>query len=156
MFAEIGLAVSAVKAANEAVSSLRELCTNIHDIKSVGSCLGKDLTKLSDAKEELERDAKNGDDEAFWALEKIAEEERRIKELMVWGGRANLLRDYETFMRNRKEMREKARKRELARKLAKRKAIKDGLVVLFAIVIGCLTVGLGIWLLLAIIAMKGR
>lgn len=156
MFAEIGLAISAVKAANEAIGSIRELCTNIHDIKSVGSCLGKDLTKLSDAKEELEKDAKNGDDEAFWALEKIAQEEKRIKELMVWGGRANLLQDYETFMRNRKEMREKARKREEAKRLAKRKAIKDGLIITGAVLVGCLTVGLGIWLLLAIIAVKGR
>ena len=156
MFAEIGLAVSAVKAADEAITSIKNLCTNIHEIKSVGSCLGRDLTKLSDAREELEKEAEKGDSQAFWALEDIRRREQEIKTLMIFGGRASLWEDYTTFLRNRKEMREKARKRELARKLAKRKAIKDGLVVLFAIVIGCLTVGLGIWLLLAIIAMKGR
>ena len=156
MFAEIGLAISAVKAANEAVSSLRELCTNIHDIKSVGSCLGKDLTKLSDAKEELEKDAKNGDDEAFWALEDIRQRETEIRNLMIWGGRGNLWADYQKFMQTRKEMRENQRKREVARKLAKRKAIKDGLIITAAVLAGCLTVAGGIWLLLAIISMKGR
>ena len=156
MFAEIGLAISAIKVANEAIGSIRELCTNIHDIKSVGSCLGRDLTKLSDAKEELERDAKNGDDEAFWALEDIKRRELECRDLMIWGGRANLWTDYQTFLRNRKEMREKARKRELAKKLAKRRAIKDGLIISGAILLACLTVGLGIWLLLAIVAMKGR
>tara|TARA_R100000654_G_scaffold12602_1_gene27392 strand:+ start:3361 stop:3831 length:471 start_codon:yes stop_codon:yes gene_type:complete len=156
MFAEIGLAVSAIKVANEAMGSIKELCTNIHDIKSVGSCLGRDLTKLSDAMEDLEKNAEKGDSEAFWALEELKQKSNEIKTLMVYGGRANLWTDYQTFLRNRKEMREKARKRELAKKLAKKKAIKDGLLVLLAVFIGCLTVGLGIWLLLAIISMKGR
>jgi hypothetical protein len=156
MFAEIGLAISAVKAANEAISSIRELCTNIHDIKSVGSCLGKDLTKLSDATEELEKKAELGDSEAFWALEDLRRKSEEIKTLMVYGGRANLWTDYQTFLRNRKEMREKARKREEAARKRKKKAIKDGLIVTGAILVGCLTVGLGIWLLLAIISMRGR
>ena len=156
MFAEIGLAVSAIKVANEAMGSIRELCTNIHDIKTVGSCLGRDLTKLSDAMEDLEKSAEKGDSEAFWALEELKQKSIEIKTLMVYGGRADLWTDYQTFLRNRKQMRERARKRELARKLAKRQAIKDGLLVLLAVFIGCLTVGLGIWLLLAIISMKGR
>lgn len=156
MFAEIGLAISAVKAANEAIGSIRELCSNVNDIKSVGSCLGKDLVKLSDATEELEKKAELGDSEAFWALEDLKQKSNEIKTLMVYGGRANLWTDYQTFLRNRKEMRQKARKREEAKRLAKKKAIKDGLVILAAIVAGMLTVGLGIWLLLAIISVKGR
>lgn len=156
MFAEIGLAISAVKAANEAIGSIRELCSNVNDIRSVGSCLGKDLTRLSDAKEELEKNAKDGDEQAFWALEDIRQRETEIRDLMIWGGRGNLWADYQKFMQTRKEMRENQRKREVARKLAKKKAIKDGLAVTAAILAGCLVVGLGIWLLLAIIAAKGR
>ena len=138
------------------MNAIRELCTNIHDIKSVGSCLGRDLTKLSDATEELEKKAEQGDSEAFWALEDLRRRSAEIKTLMVYGGRASLWEDYQTFLRNRKEMREKAKKRELAKKLAKKKAIKDGLILTAVILIGCLTVAGGIWLLLAIIGMKGR
>lgn len=156
MFAEIGLAISAVKAADEAITSIKNLCSNINDIKSVGSCLGKDLVKLSDATEELEKKAELGDSEAFWALEDLRRRSEEIKTLMVYGGRANLWTDYQTFLRNRKEMREKARKREEAKRLAKKKAIKDGLVITAVVLAGCLTVGLGVWLLLAIISLKGR
>ena len=152
MFAEIGLAISAVKAANEAIGALKEMAGHV---TSVGQ-MGKDLTKLADAHEELEKEAADGDMEAFWALEDIRKKEYEIKQLFIYAGRPRLWEDYQTFIRNRKELKKKQEEREKARRLAKRKAIKNGLVVTGAIFIGCLTVGLGIWLLLAIIAMKGR
>ena len=152
MFAEIGLAISAVKAANEAVSAILEMAGTV---KSVGQ-MGKDLTKLADAHEELEKEAADGDMEAFWALEDIKKKEYEIKQLFIYAGRPGLWQDYQTFIRNRKELKKKQEEREKARRLAKRKAIKNGLVVTVAVLVGCLTVGLGIWLLLAIISMKGR
>lgn len=152
MFAEIGLAISAVKAANEAVSAILEMAGTV---KSVGQ-MGKDLTKLADAHEELEKEAADGDMEAFWALEDIRKKEYEIKQLFIYAGRPRLWEDYQTFIRNRKELKKKQEEREKARRLAKRKAIKNGMVITGAVLVGCLTVGLGVWLLLAIIAMKGR
>lgn len=152
MFAEIGLAISAVKAANEAIGALKEMAGHV---TSVGQ-MGKDLTKLADAHEELEKEAADGDMEAFWALEDIRKKEYEIKQLFIYAGRPRLWEDYQTFIRNRKELKKKQEEREKARRLAKRKAIKNGLIVTFAVLVGCLTVGLGIWLLLAIISMKGR
>ena len=152
MFAEIGLAISAVKAANEAVSAILEMAGTV---KSVGQ-MGKDLTKLADAHEELEKEAADGDMEAFWALEDIKKKEYEIKQLFIYAGRPGLWQDYQTFIRNRKELKKKQEEREKARRLAKRKAIKNGMVITGAVLVGCLTVGLGVWLLLAIIAMKGR
>lgn len=152
MFAEIGLAISAVKAANEAISALKEMAGHV---TSVGQ-MGKDLTKLADAHEQLEKEAADGDMSAFWALEDIRKKEYEIKQLFIYAGRPRLWEDYQTFIRNRKELKKKQEEREKARRLAKRKAIKDGLIITGAILVGCLTVGLGIWLLLAIISMKGR
>ena len=152
MFAEIGLAISAVKAANEAIGALKEMAGHV---TSVGQ-MGKDLTKLADAHEELEKEAADGDMEAFWALEDIRKKEYEIKQLFIYAGRPRLWEDYQTFIRNRKELKKKQQEREKARGLAKRKAIKDGLIVTAAVLAGCLVVGLGIWLLLAIIAVKGR
>ena len=152
MFAEIGLAISAVKAANEAIGALKEMAGHV---TSVGQ-MGKDLTKLADAHEELEKEAADGDMEAFWALEDIKKKEYEIKQLFIYAGRPGLWQDYQTFIRNRKELKKKQEDREKARRLAKRKAIKNGLIVTGAIFAACLTVGLGIWLLLAIVAMKGR
>lgn len=125
MFVEIGLAISAVKAANEAIGALKEMCQNIQDVSSIGA-MGKDLTKLADAKEKIQADAAQGDADAFWALEDIKSKESQLKDLMVYGGRANLWSDYCTFMANRKQMRENEKKREEAKRLAKKKAIQNG------------------------------
>jgi hypothetical protein len=151
MLVEIGLAISAVKAANEAISSLKEMAGNI---SSIGQC-GSHLSKLCDAKEEIKKQADQGDSEAFWELERITQEEKRIKELMVWGGRANLLSDYETFMRNRAQMRENERKRAEAKKLARKKAIQNGFLYVAVGIAVLGAVGGAVALLLWLISLKG-
>lgn len=155
MFAEIGLAISAVKLANEAVSEIKTMCGNLGEIKSIG-CMGKSVTKLIDAQDEIKKKADEGDIDSFFALEKIKTERENLKRLMIYGGRPHLYEDFLKFEKTRRELREKEAKREAARKIAKKKAIKDGLIIVAAILAGCLVVGLGIWLLLAIIAVKGR
>jgi len=145
-------AIAAVKIANEAISALKEMAGHI---SSVGEC-GSHLSKLCDAKEEIKKKADTGDAEAFWELERINQEEKRIKELMVWGGRANLLQDYETFMRNRKQMRENEAKREEAKRLAKKKAIKTALTYGAVGVFTLGIVGGAVALLLYLISLRGR
>lgn len=145
-------AIAAIELANQAINGIKELAGHV---TSVGQ-MGKQLTQLADAHEELEKDAAKGDMEAFWALEDIKKKEYEIKQLFIYAGRAGLWDDYQTFIRNRKELRRKQEEREKAKKLAKRKAIKNGLIYGAVLLVGCLTVGLGIWLLLAVVAMKGR
>ena len=151
MIVEIGLIISAVKSANEAISALKEMAGNISSIGEAGS----HLSKLADAKETIKQKADTGDSDAFWELEKITQEEKRIKELMVWGGRANLLQDYETFMRNRKQMRENERKREQAKKLARKKAIQNGFLYVAVGIAVLGIVGGAVALLLWLISLKG-
>ena len=98
-------AIAAIELANQAINGIKELAGHV---TSVGQ-MGKQLTQLADAHEELERDAEKGNMEAFWALEDI-----------------------------------------------KKKAIKDGLIYIAVVLAGCLTVAGGVWLLLAIISLKGR
>lgn len=145
-------AIAAIELANQAINGIKELAGHV---TSVGQ-MGKQLTQLADAHEELERDAEKGNMEAFWALEDIKKKEYQIKQLFIYAGRPGLWEDYQTFIRNRKEMKKKAEERERARKLAKKRAIKNGLIYTTAVLAGCLAVAGGIWLLLAIIAMKGR
>jgi uncharacterized coiled-coil DUF342 family protein len=144
--------IAAVKIANEAISALKEMAGHI---SSVGEC-GSHLSKLCDAKEEIKKKADTGDAEAFWELERITQEEKRIKELMVWGGRANLLQDYETFMRNRKQMRENERKRAEAKKVARRKAIKNGLVIGGVSLLVLTAVGGAIAMVYWMVSLKGK
>jgi len=117
-------AIAAVKLANEAIGAVKELCGHI---QSVGE-MGPHLVKLSDAKEQLEKDAQDGDMSAFFELERIRNHEAEIKQLFIYQGRAGLWDDYQKFMANRKELKRKAIEREKARVLAKKKAIKRALL----------------------------
>ena len=144
-------AIAAVELANQAINGIKELASHV---TSVGQ-MGKQLTQLADAHDEL-KESEQGSMEAFWALENIKKKEYEIKQLFIYAGRPGLWDDYQTFIRNRKEMKRKAAERERLKKLAKKKAIKDGLLYTAVVLTGCLVVAGGIWLLLAIIAMKGR
>ena len=123
MIAEISLAIGAVKAANEAIGVIRE---GISNCQSIGQ-LGASLTKLTDAQDEIKKKADEGDMDAFFALESIRQERENIKRILIYEGRGGLYQDWITFENNRRELREKERKRAEAKKLARRKAFKDGL-----------------------------
>ena len=145
-------AIAAIKIANEAIGAIKEFAGHV---ESVGQ-MGKDLTKLADAKDELEKSAKDGDMEAFWALEDIKRHEMEVKNMFIYQGRPGLWDDYCKFIANRKELRRKAQEREKAKKLARKKAIKSGLVI-GAVVVGSLTlIGTIILMLMWIMQSKGR
>jgi len=145
-------AIAAIKIANEAIGAIKEFAGHC---QSVGE-MGKDLTKLADAKEELQKSAADGDMEAFWTLQDIAKREKEIKEMFIYQGRAGLWDDYCNFIKNRQEMRRKAKEREQAKRLAKKKAIKDALTY-GAVGIAVLgVVGGAVALLLFIISNRGR
>jgi hypothetical protein len=115
-------AIAAIKIANEAIGAIKEFAGHV---SSVGE-MGKDLTKLADAKDDIEKAAKDGDMEAFWALEDIKRHEAEVKQQFIYAGRAGLWDDYCKFIANRKQLRENERKRAEAKRLAKKKAIQNG------------------------------
>jgi len=116
-------AIAAIKIANEAIGAIKEFAGHV---QSVGE-MGPQLTKLADAKEEIEKKAKDGDMECFFELEKIRSREAEIKQLFIYSGRPGLWTDYEKFIANRKQIRANEKKRAEAKRLAKKKAIKNAL-----------------------------
>ena len=145
-------ALAAIKIANEAIGAIKEFAGHV---ESVGQ-MGKDLTKLADAKEDLEKSAADGDMEAFWALEKITQQEKLIKDQFIWAGRPGLWDDYCKFIANRKQLRENQRKREVAKRAARKKAIKDWAIGI-SVTIGALSaVGIAAYFLYWLISTKGR
>lgn len=145
-------AIAAIKIANEAIGAIKEFAGHC---QSVGE-MGKDLTKLADAKEELQKSAKDGDMEAFWALEDIKRHEAEVKQMFIYNGRAGLWDDYCKFIENRKMLRENERKRAEAKRLARKKAIKDGLMYGLVGVSILGVVGGAVALLYFIISSKGK
>ena len=145
-------AIAAIKIANEAIGAIKEFAGHVN---SVGE-MGKDLTKLADAKEELQKSAADGDMEAFWALEDIKRSEAEVKRQFIYAGRPGLWDDYCTFIANRKQMRANAKKREEAKRLARRKAIKNGLLIT-GIVVGVFTaVGAIGFMVYWLVSVKGK
>jgi len=145
-------AIAAIKIANEAIGAIKEFAGHV---SSVGE-MGPQLTKLADAKEDIQKKAADGDMDAFFALEKIRQQEAEIKQMFIYSGRAGLWDDYQRFMQTRKELREKERKRVEARKLAKKKAIKNGLMY-GAVGIALLgVVGGAVAFVLYLISLKGK
>jgi len=114
-------AIAAIKIANEAIGAIKEFAGHI---QSVGE-MGPQLTKLADAKEELEKKAKDGDMECFFELEKIRQREAEIKQMFIYQGRAGLWDDYCKFIANRKQLKENERKRIAEAKARRKKQIKE-------------------------------
>lgn len=145
-------AIAAIKIANEAIGAIKEFAGHV---SSVGE-MGKDLTKLADAKDDIEKAAKDGDMEAFWALEDIKRHEAEVKQQFIYAGRAGLWDDYCKFIANRKQLRENERKRAEAKRLAKKKAIKTGLVVTGAVIGVFTAVGLAVFMVYWMVSLRGK
>ena len=145
-------AIAAIKIANEAVAAVKEMCGNI---QSVGQ-MGPQLTKLADAKEELQKKAEEGSMEHFFELEKIRQQEAEIKQLFIYQGRAGLWEDYQTFMRTRKELKQKERKRIEQAKARKKRLIKEWSIGIAVTIAALSAIGLCAYVLYWLITTKGK
>ena len=76
--------------------------------------------------------------------------------MFIYNGRPGLWDDYCKFIANRKELRRKAQEREKAKKLARKKLIKDWAIGI-SVTVGALTaVGIAAYFLYWLILTKGR
>jgi hypothetical protein len=145
-------AIAAIKIANEAIGAIKEFAGHI---QSVGE-MGPHLNKLADAKEDIEKKAKDGDMEAFFELEKIRNKEAEIKQMFIYQGRAGLWDDYQKFMQNRKQLKENERKRIAAQKARRAKRIKDWSIGIAVTIAALSAVGICGYFLYWLISVKGK
>ena len=145
-------AIAAIKIANEAIGAIKEFAGHI---QSVGE-MGPQLTKLADAKEELEKKAKDGDMECFFELEKIRNKEAEIKQMFIYQGRAGLWDDYCKFIANRKQLKENERKRIAAEKARKKRLIKEWSIGIAITVAALSAIGICAYFLYWLISVKGK
>ena len=145
-------AIAAIKIANEAIGAIKEFAGHV---ESVGQ-MGKDLTKLADAKEDLEKKAKDGDMECFFELENIKRQEYEIKQMFIYAGRPGLWEDYQKFIQNRKTLRENERKRIAAQKARRRRLIKDWSIGIAVTIAALSAIGICGYFLYWLISTKGK
>ena len=144
--------ITAIKIANDALSAIREMAGNVKSITEIGP----HLSKLTNAQEELQEKADNGDMESFFKLEEIRTQTRQVRELMIWAGRPGLLQDWDRHVRVQKERRENERKRIALAKARRKQQIKE-VFISIGVIIGTLcAVGICIYALLWFMKFKGR
>ena len=145
-------AIAAIKIANEAIGAIKEFAGHI---QSVGE-MGPQLNKLADAKDQLEKKAKDGDMECFFELEKIRNKEAEIKQMFIYQGRAGLWDDYCKFLANRKQLKENERKRIAAEKARKKRLIKEWSIGIAVTVAALSAIGICAYFLYWLISVKGK
>ena len=101
-------------AANAAFSVIKSFVSNG---KELSSC-GKQISDFVFAKEQIEKKASKkkakglggADLEEFMALEKIKEQEKQLKEIMIYAGRPGLWQDWQHFQAEARKSRRYAEK----------------------------------------------
>jgi len=145
-------AIAAIKIANEAIGAIKEFAGHV---QSVGE-MGKDLTKLADSKEKIEKAAASGDMEAFWALEDIKRHEAEIKRQFIYAGRPGLWDDYCKFINNRKILRENEKKRIADKKARRARQIKNWSIGIAVTLATLSAIGICGYFLYWLISVKGK
>ena len=100
-------------AANAAFGVIKSFISNG---KELASC-GKQISDFVFAKEQIQKKASkqrakggSGDLEEFMALEKIKEQEKELKQLMIYAGRPGLWQDWQKFQAEARKSRRYAEK----------------------------------------------
>ena len=136
-------------AANAAFAVIKQAVANGKEIAAAGNA----IASFVGAKEKLERKAQQkgggSDLEEFLALEKIKEQEKQLKELMIYTGRPGMWGDWQRFQAKARVARREA---EVAA-AAKRKKIVEGTII--AVFVLCCVAVLGA-LVMLILHHQGR
>lgn len=139
--------------ANSAFAIIKETIQNGGDIMAAG----KSVFDFFDNKTKIAKKATDSgsDSEAFFALETIKQNEKQLKEMLIYQGRAGLWDDWQAFQVEARKKRE-AEARAIALKKRKRiQMVKDIFSAIAVILLGI--TGIGALLLLAwVIINKGQ
>ena len=132
-----------IAAANAAFGILKTAISNGREIADAASA----VAQFVGAKESLQRKAQKkgggSDLEEFLALEKIKQQEAKLKQIMIYAGRPGLWHDWQKF-----QAKARIARREAGIAAAnKRRKIIDGTIIA-AFVVGCLAVISGLVLLI--------
>ena len=122
-------------AANAAFAVIKQAVSNGKEIAAAGNA----IAQFVGAKEKLERKAQQkgggSDLEEFPALEKIKEQEKQLKELMIYTGRPGMWGDWQRFQAKARVARREA---EVAAARKRKKIVEGTIIAVF--VLCCLAV----------------
>ena len=140
--------IAVIQTANAAISAVKELVGNGKDLMDCGKELGEYFGAKSQIQMKADKNGSGSDLEAFFALEKLKQQEEELKEMMIYSGRGGLWDDWLAFQANAKRQRDEEAKQIKIARAKKRKKINDwiaGIVVSVAVLSGIGVIGILFW-----------
>lgn len=132
--------IAELAAANAAFGVIKEAIANGKEIYEAGEALADYFGLKSEIQKKAHEHGYKSDLQAFLAAEQLKEQEKALKEMMIWQGRGGLWSDWLAFQQEMKQSREAAEKAEKAKKAQRKKQIINW----------CVGIGLGIGILSAV------
>lgn len=132
--------IAELAAANAAFGVIKEAIANGKEIWEAGEAVADYFGLKSQIQKKAHEHGYKSDLQAFMAAEQLKEQEKALKEMMIWQGRGGLWSDWLQFQKEMKQSREAAEKAEKAKKAQRKKQITDW----------CIGIGLGISVLTAV------
>ena len=112
--------IAELAAANAAFGVIKEAIANGKEIWEAGEAVADYFGLKSQIQKKAHEHGYKSDLQAFMAAEQLKEQEKALKEMMIWQGRGGLWSDWLTFQKEMKESRE-AEEQEIKRKKARRR-----------------------------------
>ena len=126
-------AVLLIQTANAAIGAVKELIGNGKDLADCGAQIGKYFDSKAQIQRNADRSGSTSEITMFFELEKLRQHEEELKQMMIYSGRAGLWQDWLRFQADQKRSRDAAKADLQRKKMARAKAVKDGLVIIFSV-----------------------
>lgn len=130
--------IAELAAANAAFGVIKEAIANGKEIWEAGEAVADYFGLKSQIQKKAHEHGYKSDLQAFMAAEQLKEQEKALKEMMIWQGRGGLWSDWLQFQKEMKDSREAAEREEKAKKAKRRKQITNGILIV-AISVGILS-----------------
>ena len=148
--------IAELAAANAAFGVIKEAIANGKEIYEAGEALADYFGLKAEIQKKAHEHGYKSDLSAFMATEQLKEQEKALKEMMIWQGRGGLWSDWLTFQKEMKESRE-AQDQEFRRKKARRRQRINEWGIGIAVTVAALSaVGLCVYILYWLITTKGH
>ena len=148
--------IAELAAANAAFGVIKEAIANGKEIYEAGEALADYFGLKAEIQKKAHEHGYKSDLQAFMAAEQLKEQEKALKEMMIWQGRGGLWSDWLNFQKEMKESRE-AQDQEIRRKKARRRQRINEWGIGIVVTLAALSaVGLCVYILYWLITTKGH
>jgi len=148
--------IAELAAANAAFGVIKEAIANGKEIYEAGEALADYFGLKAEIQKKAHEHGYKSDLQAFMAAEQLKEQEKALKEMMIWQGRGGLWADWLAFQKEMKESRE-AEEQEIKRKKARRRQRINEWCIGITVTLAALSaVGICVYFLYWLITTKGH